>query len=174
MECTKSKCTFSVFKLGFPTGRGSATFSGRRDKSFFIVPVQRDNGTSSKSCQGMGRDGIFDILSQDVPWDKITLKFGHFQKKWPDSCFRTSFCCFRTCYIRKKMEFLWFFWNFWPFYVNFFPLRYWFWPATSQDFCSCPCPGTKGQRNIFVPWKPYFKSTQNQQNYFCKDFCPSL
>ena len=35
---------------------GQYNFSGQWDRSFFIVPTQRDNGTSSKSCQGTGRD----------------------------------------------------------------------------------------------------------------------
>ncbi len=32
-----------------------------------LVPGQRDNGTSSKSCHGTGQDGIFDMLSRPVP-----------------------------------------------------------------------------------------------------------
>ena len=48
-------------------GTGQCNFSGRRDRSFFIVPGQRDNGTSSKSCHGTGRNGIFDRLSRPVP-----------------------------------------------------------------------------------------------------------
>ena len=48
-------------------GTGQGNFSGQRDRSFFIVPGQRDNGTSSKSCHGTGRDGIFDMLSRPVP-----------------------------------------------------------------------------------------------------------
>ena len=61
------------------------SFSGQRDRSYFIVPGQRDNGTSSKSCQGPGRVGIacqnlrrdggqegtrFWQLSSPIPWDK--------------------------------------------------------------------------------------------------------
>ena len=38
-------------------GTGQYNFSGQRDRSFFIVPGQRDNGTSSKSCHGTGRAG---------------------------------------------------------------------------------------------------------------------
>ena len=38
-------------------GTGQCNFSGQRDRSSFIVPGQRDNGTSSKSCHGTGRDG---------------------------------------------------------------------------------------------------------------------
>jgi hypothetical protein len=38
-------------------GTGQCNFSGQRDRSFYIVPGQRDNGTSSKSCHGPGRAG---------------------------------------------------------------------------------------------------------------------
>ena len=42
--------------VGFPSiGTGQGNFSGQRDRSFFIVLGQRDNGTSSKSCHGTGR-----------------------------------------------------------------------------------------------------------------------
>ena len=34
---------------------------GQRDRSSLIVPGQRDNGTSSKSCQGPGRAGTAKI-----------------------------------------------------------------------------------------------------------------
>ena len=34
---------------------------GHRDRSSFIVPGQRDNGTSSKSCHGTGRAGTAKI-----------------------------------------------------------------------------------------------------------------
>jgi hypothetical protein len=36
-------------------GTGQCNFSGQRDRSSFIVPEQRDNGTSQKSCQGTGQ-----------------------------------------------------------------------------------------------------------------------
>ena len=42
-------------------GAGQDNFSGQRDRRFFIVPGQRDNGTSSKSCQGTGRAGTAKI-----------------------------------------------------------------------------------------------------------------
>ena len=57
---------------------------GQRDRSSFIVPGQRDNGTSSKSCHGTGRAGIFwdcPVPSRDVPRDrskKKLLKKGDF------------------------------------------------------------------------------------------------
>ena len=45
-------------------GTGQCNFSGQRERSSFIFPGQRDNGTSSKSCHGTGRNGIFDRLSR--------------------------------------------------------------------------------------------------------------
>ena len=59
-------------------GTGQGNFSGQRDRSFFIVPGQRDNGTSSKSCHGTGRAGIFwdcPVPSRDVPRDKMAVFF---------------------------------------------------------------------------------------------------
>ena len=38
-------------------GTGQSNFLGQRDRNSFIVPGQRDNGTSSKSCQGTGPAG---------------------------------------------------------------------------------------------------------------------
>ena len=59
-------------------GTGQRNFLGQRDRNFFLVPGQRDNGTSSKFCHGTGRDGI--LTACPVPSrDTIT------------SCFRTSF-----------------------------------------------------------------------------------
>ena len=51
------KWPINQFRLVFPKRRDSATFWGQRDRSSFIVPGQRDNGTISKSCQGPGRAG---------------------------------------------------------------------------------------------------------------------
>ena len=42
-------------------GTGQCNFSGQRDRSFCLVPGQRDNGTSSKSCAGPGRAGILTV-----------------------------------------------------------------------------------------------------------------
>ena len=64
------------FSIRVPNGTGQAGLAGQRDRSFFIVPGQKDNGTSSKSCHGTGRDGIFDWLSR--PTGQNYLKFGHF------------------------------------------------------------------------------------------------
>ena len=52
------------YLLEFPTGR--CNFSGQRDKSSFIVPGQRDNGTSSKSCHGTEQAGT---AYQNQGWD---------------------------------------------------------------------------------------------------------
>ena len=53
----------TVIRVSNETGRRN--FSGQRDRNFFLVPGQRDNGTSSKFCHGTGRD--FDSLSRPVP-----------------------------------------------------------------------------------------------------------
>ena len=49
-------------------GTGRCNFSGHRDKENVLVPGQRDNGTSSKSCHGTGRD-----FKQAVPGRPGTL-----------------------------------------------------------------------------------------------------
>ena len=61
-------------------GTGQCNFSGHRDKENVLVPGQRDNGTSSKSYHGTGRDGILTgcpVPSRDVPRDKINNHFAH-------------------------------------------------------------------------------------------------
>ena len=57
---------------------GQCNFSGQRDKNSFLVLGQRDSGTSSKSCQGTGRD--FDSLSRPTgqKWKKKRWKNGIF------------------------------------------------------------------------------------------------
>ena len=62
---------------------GQCNFSGQRDRSFFIVPGQRDNGTSSKSCHGTG-------FWQPVSSHPGTSR-GTEMKEKAFSCFRTSF-----------------------------------------------------------------------------------
>ena len=48
---------------------GQSCLAGQRDISFSIVPGQRDNGTSSKSCHGPGRAGIAcQNLGQETVW----------------------------------------------------------------------------------------------------------
>ena len=78
-ECLQTRKTVKICKLQsyksllalsllvclrVSNGTGQYNFSGQRDRSFFIVPGQKDNGTSSKSCQGMGRAGTAKI------WDR--------------------------------------------------------------------------------------------------------
>ena len=46
-------------------GTGQSYLARQRDRSFFIVLGQRDNGTSSKSCQGTGRDLGWDGTRQN-------------------------------------------------------------------------------------------------------------
>ena len=53
--------TFSVVSSRVSNGTGQCNFLGQRDRSSFIVPGQRDNGTSQKSCQGTGRAGTAKI-----------------------------------------------------------------------------------------------------------------
>ena len=47
-------------------GTGQCNFSGQSDRSSFIVPGQRDNRTSSKSCHGTGRSGTAKIRDGTV------------------------------------------------------------------------------------------------------------
>ena len=91
--------TFYV-KTSVSNGTGQCNFSGHRDRSFFVVPGQRDNGTSSKSCHGTGRAGTAcQNLGRDAGRDNH-----YFSIKIRDgtiimiSCFRTSFFCFRTSF----------------------------------------------------------------------------
>ena len=45
----------ALLEIRVSNGMGQYNFSGQRDRSFFIVPGQRDSRRSSKSCQGTGR-----------------------------------------------------------------------------------------------------------------------
>ena len=52
------KCNFKSRnrnEFGFPTRQNSATF---QDKGTEVPSLSQDKRTSSKSCQGMGRDGL--------------------------------------------------------------------------------------------------------------------
>ena len=117
-------------EISVSNGTGQCNFSGQRDRSSFIVPGQRDNGTSSKSCHGAGRDGIFYWLSCPVPGHN------HFQFFPMISCFRTSFSCFRTSFSCFRPSFFLFF-VFLRKVNLLLPL--------SRD------KGTPGQENFFVP-----------------------
>ena len=72
--------TYKQLQTSVSNGTGQCNFSGQRDKSSFIVPGQRDNGISSKSCcetgqadskskpgTGHGTGQGFDMLPQDRP-----------------------------------------------------------------------------------------------------------
>ena len=51
---------------------GQLNFLRQRDRTSFIVPGQRDNETSSKSCHGMGQAGTaYQNPGCDVGWDII-------------------------------------------------------------------------------------------------------
>ena len=125
--------------VGFPKGRDTATF---RDKGTEVSSLSQDKGTTERAqnlargqdslskswtgqdtgqsiffCQNPGRDGI--------------SCFFLFQNIL--SCFRTSFNCFRTSF-----SFFFFFGE-----SDFVPGQ----KSLSQDFFSCICPGTKGQRD---------------------------
>ena len=43
-----------LFSIRISNRAGQCNFWGQRDRSSFIFPGQRDNGTSSKSCHGTG------------------------------------------------------------------------------------------------------------------------
>ena len=51
---------------------------GQRYRSSFIVPGQRDNGTSSKCCHGMGRSGTAKIRDGTGQPNSVT---GHGTKR---------------------------------------------------------------------------------------------
>ena len=55
-------------------GMGHCNFSGQRDRSFFVVPGQRDNRTSSKSCHGRGQAGTASQNpGRDVGRDRVLI-----------------------------------------------------------------------------------------------------
>ena len=58
-------CSYeNVIETRVSNGMGQRKFLGQRDRNLFLVPGQRDNGTSSKFGHGTGRD--FDSLSPPV------------------------------------------------------------------------------------------------------------
>ena len=81
-------------------GTGQRNFSGQRDRNFFLVPGQRDNGTSSKFCHGTGRDGILTacpVPSRDVPRDRNERKnIDKIEFFFYDFLFQNIFSCFGT------------------------------------------------------------------------------
>ena len=69
IACKKGNFSLSftshVLSISVSNGTGQCNFSGQRDRSSFIVPRQRDKGTSLKSCHGTGRDFLQAVPSQD-------------------------------------------------------------------------------------------------------------
>ena len=121
---------------------GQSRKSGQRDRSSLIVPRQRDNETSSKSCQGTDRDGILTFCQGTVRDGILTVcpvpSWTRRKKKIPfrKFCF-DNFRLFLTIFFDNVIVIL------------------------SRDFCSGPCPGTRicfvlgqreyGTRIFFVP-----------------------
>ena len=59
------------FRLGFPTGRDTATFW---DNGTEVSLLSRDNGTSSKSCHGTGRAGTASQnMGRDMGRDRVLI-----------------------------------------------------------------------------------------------------
>ena len=120
-------------RLRVSNGTGQCNFLGQTDRSFFIVPGHRYNGTSSKSCHGTERDFWQAIPSRDVLRDKITLKFWHLNKKKIVNALvehvgivfhimNLNIHQEKLLFMKKKyIFFLISFWNFWPFLWQFFP-----------------------------------------------------
>ena len=110
---------------------GQCNFSGQRDRSFFIVSGQRDNGTSSKSCHGTERDGAGQPVK--IRDGTITIFF----------CLRASFPVLEHPFPVLERPFL--------LQNIFFCFRTSFSCFLSRDICSCPCPVTKGHRDKKIP-----------------------
>jgi hypothetical protein len=98
------------------SGTRQCNFLGQRDRSFFIVPGQRDNRRSSKYCHGTE---LARIACQNLGWDAGrdnhyfsdqiqdgtgTGRDNHYFFPYDFlfhnicSCFRTYFFCFRTSF----------------------------------------------------------------------------
>ena len=45
------------FQIRISNGTGQCNLSRQRDRRSFVIPGQKDNSTSSKSCHGTGQDG---------------------------------------------------------------------------------------------------------------------
>ena len=69
-----SQCVF--LKTRVSNGTGQCNFSGQRHRNSFIIPGQRDNGTSSKFCRGMGQP----VKTWDGTWDGTW--FWYFATGW--------------------------------------------------------------------------------------------
>ena len=119
-----------LFTIRVSNGAGFSCPVGQRDRSFFIVLGQRDNGTSSKSCHGRGRDGILTVCPV-LSWDGTRDRRKQREKKYN---------------FWKKNKF---FWQFLTFFCqwgsDFVPGR----PRTEDFDPGFFCPGTVPSR-----WKP--------------------
>jgi hypothetical protein len=114
-----------VIQTRVSNGTGQCNFSGQRDRKSFIVPGQRDNGTSSKSCHGTGRDGILNRLSRPVPGRPGTKSLSDCQKKMS----------------KKLLSIFFFFFSNYKFFTLFFLL-------------SRGCPFVPWDKKIPSHWKP--------------------
>ena len=138
---------------------GQCKFLGQRDKNSFIVPGQRDNGISSKSCHWTGRAGtVSENLGRDkgdrvlifcygTDWDRILTACPVSSRKIPGQPKEKSEKRVKNLIFLRKKEIIITFFNFGLFWTFFFP-------ETSRDFCCCSCPRTKGQQDkefVFVP-----------------------
>ena len=104
-----SKYDFDT-KASVPNKTGQCNFSGQRDRKSFLVPGQRDNGTSSKSCHGTGRD--FDRLSRPVPGrpaGQNHFLFGTLlvEKNPTFLCAQLPFFVLMTIFRKKKVFWCW-------------------------------------------------------------------
>ena len=152
----------SRFVVGFPTGRDSTTF---RDNGKEVSSLSRDKGTTGQAQNlAKGRDGPGQLKSgtgrvrtakiRDGTRDKTgqsrkgCSKTGNGcsktgkdvlkqendvlkQEIWSSSCFGTSFSCFLCSFGKVVLS-------------REVPGQ----RGLSRDICSCPCPGTKGQRDV--------------------------
>ena len=166
-------------------GRGQCNFLGQKDRSFFIVPGQKDNrtrmgreiGQSLFFCQNPGWDagcGIWDGTqdgtrggTQDRTQDGTRDGIGNTFFFPIISCHRTSFpvleCTFSvleclSCF-RTSFSVLEF-----PFLQGLFPVFFCGGEVIlSQVFCFCPCSRTKGQQDkeIFLSRDVQFLGNPN-------------
>ena len=170
-ESNQSDDCFDIIEMGSKLGKGQYNFSGQQDRSFFNVPVQGDNGTSSKSWQGTERARTAKI------WDRTgrdSQKSGQSRR----GCSKTGNGCSKTGKDVLKQEndvlkqendvLKEEIWSFSCFGTSFSCFLCSFGKvilsrdvpgqrSLSRDICSCPCPGTKGHRDkkfFFVPGRP--------------------
>ena len=142
--------------LGVPMGRDSATFW---DKGTEVPSLSGD-----KSCHGT-RDGTITIFLSKSGTREGMGQHYFFSNGF---LFQNIFSCFRMFFLVLEHPFS-VLERLFPVFClfgerDFFPGQ----KSLSRDFCSCPCPGTKGQRDkeIFLsrdfPWKPCHILNQRQ------------